>query len=810
MKTYGVNRSNHTVDDYLSDGKINLTALLKCVDIQSAFRSKKKNLIKHLDAPEVVHKLIDILHSTNDIQILKNILGLFTSPNAVLLKYLSDDLRFSEHLLEVLDKTGRTQLYVIGIVMQILVRAFDSWDERLFYLFNISMKNYSRIALNLHLPAVFHFVSRLISKQHDVATFIWIVFMALMDDHGTGSKIPVSVNEKVVNNFTLTHLKPLQRLRALEVLCMYFNENNFDEDIYIAVSVAIPLMLQDSSDDLERSWVIRLGLNLEPSQALGYSVLSVINCFKSADILIQYCLLYVSEFNVVISNKSVECFVHRLLKKEPNNFVLIATTTMIRELLRIDPRNEELKTNLKNIVLYAYSTYNHLKSMIMESFKVDILSAIQGDIFDPENHNCANLIKKYKTDKLGSCTNINLIKEYDTKDKEISQNNSLLPHFDVRHLWRPTEYYNQMQKVFRSVDRLKHLRSKVLLVASKNNMNATAISAPNITPNSSKNNSSDNKANAEVAAPDTNVKKLSPLRKASVNKGQESDLKKPKYTEQKSTRTDNSFSFIDLPDDEETVRRPPNMIANRDLDDIFYDDYDDYDDFTKPLTEGESIREPIPDDDSRESVKSLPKRHNESARSHERLIISSHFFDSDDDDNIEIEETPGEFNPILHLNDDEIEYEYEEDYDMNSGNRDTHDTIGTATRANAVDNLEDKPSLNQSSTSEQKSLSLQLEVSQTSYAPIKRKKPIMHRKMLTIEVPEKINKLSLCPSTYHERADISQEYYNEKGFLEGSVNRNYSSGRIFYQYDDEALDDDDVVSEETHSIENVIPLFNYK
>lgn len=828
-----------SVEDFLKHDPPNIAAILRCDDVQAAWRTKNRQLVNIFSKTDNIHKMIDILHTSKDFQTDRHILGLCISPNTMILRSITDNLDLCEHLVEILDKPKSVHRYVIGIVMQIMLKAFDTWPDDVLYTLYSSRKIYPQIVASLQLPAVFHFSSRIIPRSNDVVTFAWVAFAALMDMHGTGPKIPSDVNKDVANNAVIPKLNPQQRQKAIEILCIYFNEYGNKSELFNIVSQAIPLMLQDASDDQERALVIRLGLNLEPNEALGYSVLSVVNCFKSTDILLQYSLLYIAAWNVMIGNKSIEFFVYRLLKRPANNFVLIACAAMIRKVLEVDPKNKELSNGIKQIVDHAYANNPLMKSNMMMAFRIELLHASQGIEMEPESDYCAEQLRNAQKSQVIKF-NQNLIDDFIKTDKKIMENNEIYhPEFNVKQLWKSPDLIEKMSSIFKTITRLPHL--------DVNN----AISRPLPSPSPKK------------AKPSKPAKG----RQSLASKSKELPIRMPR---KKSHSDDEDLKIDDDSDDDNEPHtldppplmplliqdglRPPSLIVASDDDDS--EEEEDYD-FELPevevsesyaqyqsrlpdLTEDEALLEPLPTEALAKGQKPIPKINPESPRSNKAMFLTDRLFSDEKPVRQTVNDSPKKLDPLRpapiivpsnrfdDIDDDEEDYEYEYEYvdeaelehQKKSPQKLSDSSKISMSQPQLVIDNSSIPKPSESSQSppvsydgfpkpqlnivteithapKKQEYLLQLDLNQIDAAPEKNK-VVMHRRVLVIEVPEKPNpRLFLAPTLSVERPEVALPPQPKKLVIA-------ENPRVFYSYDDEYSDEEDEEDEDQPFVEEII------
>lgn len=809
-------KNSDSVEDYLDLQNPPLHTLLRCDDVQAQWRNKNKKLVHLFSKKQVVHKMIDVLQTSKDFQTERHILGLCISPNMLILQKFVEEIDLTEHLIDTLNKTQTTHRYVFGIIMQIMLKAFDTWPEDLIGIFSKSLTILPTITNSLQYPAVFHFASRFVPRLNNDITFIWTVYASLMDEHGTGNIYLHDINQETAKKMTFPRLNPIQRQKALEVLCIYFNEFGNRSELFYLVSKALPLILQDASDDLERAIVLRLGLNIEPNEALGYSVLSVINCFKSSDILVQYSLLYVAAWNVMIGNKYIEFFVYRLLKRPANNFVLIACAAMIRSVLEVDRSNTELSRNLIQIIDNAFLNNPYTKSNMMQAFRTELAVAASGAELDPESPYCAKLLQHPK--KIESEINQNLIAEFQITDQKILQNNDLfVPEFNVRNLWKNQETSSKMTSLFKTITRLPHLPSVSPIgrplpspavqspLKTSGAFTKKSNSQPIYIPKRVSHSDDEEKIDDEDETAEFHTLDPPP-RKPLVITG---NLKPPTAFV---IENDEEFE-----EEEEIIFELPEVEVNESLSTL-----------SKLSNEYPNADEPIPTEELAKGQKPIPKINPESPRTGKPLFLRENLFNDDKKPEkpppIIIPTTPPRISndPLLQdspnrkntkntkinleENEEEMEYEYEYEYVDESPEKISPEKKKILKDPELVelelDNFEETQSPAKKkvhkSPSKQKELLLQLDLNNVDEMPVPKPKVVMHRRVLIIEVPErKPSKLFIQQNLVVERPEIISISPKK---LEIS-----QTPRVFCNYDDtQVMEEEHVEIDNEHFIEDII------
>ena len=448
--SYWSNRSR--VEDILNSGHPTVEELLKCSDIQDFYRTNNLKLVNFLKKPENIKLMYKLIRQSKDFQSVRKVLCLHISPNQTILKTTAVNTELVDALLQNLDYENEVHRYVIGIVASIILKMFENWPSDTYRLLNNSRQGYSRLLKNIHVPGIFHLLNRFVTDseaQTTGKTIVWIIYLALIGDHGPGCRVPPTVSNAICYGCRITKLNQVQRCKAIELLCSYFSEFLEITDILNAVNNSLPLLLQDAYDDYERSLVFKLGLTLDPNQALGISAVTIMNCFKSSDLLTQYALLYITLFKVNVINRAVEIFLYRLLTSNKfNNFVIIAAAKMIASIV-IELADESLMENLKQIICYCFKKEETLAS---RSFRTVFLAAANGISLNLESPKAAKQVKETYLMKDDVKINMDLIKLLQEKANGISSNKEFVPDYSIRGLL-PSDEIEKLKKMFNNVER---------------------------------------------------------------------------------------------------------------------------------------------------------------------------------------------------------------------------------------------------------------------------------------------------------------------------------------------------------------------
>lgn len=441
------------VDALLEDPKVTIEDLLKCDDIQGLYRMNSPKLVSYLTQPNTIKDMFKILKQSKNFQFVRKILGLHISPNTTIIHTIIESGELVDSLLSVLECESEIHRYVTGAVASIVLKMFENWPKDTYSILTTTSKNYLRLIKASHIPGIFHLLNRFVTDaetQNSGKVFVWILYLSLMDEHGPGCKIPNVVTNSPCYSKKPIRISSIHRCKCIELLCAYFNEFIDDStDIFNAVNTGLPLLLQDAEDDRERAMVFKLGLTLNPNQALGLAAVSIVNCFKSSDILLQYSLLYITAFEVNIGYRSIELFLYRLLSSgNYNNFVMIAASKMLASIIA-ESHDKQLIENIKQIVGYCFAEGS---TLAMKSFRSSLLIATKGEEIDTESEASGDRVDEsaFMFDRIK--VDDSYISTLKNKANVINNNKTFIPQFSVRELWR--DDIQKMEKLFKKIDKI--------------------------------------------------------------------------------------------------------------------------------------------------------------------------------------------------------------------------------------------------------------------------------------------------------------------------------------------------------------------
>lgn len=429
------------MDDLLKKKNVSLDELLHNQDVQYEYRMKNPKLLAIIMKQQNLLKLIETFQKSLDKVILKRIIGLCISPNQMIIMEIGQDSELTHAFLKVLESPLNYHRFIVSSICNIYTKIIELATDNVFKIFSVSEFLFSSILRQIHMPAVFQLAAKLCLYSSKSEPIIWTILQSLLGNHGIGTSLPKRISSLDIIKGGNVNLYQEQRIRAIELLIIYFTSINGNfvgaDELFAAVSECLPLLLMDSSTDYERSLVFRLGLLLQPSSALGYSAVSIINSFGCTDVLLVAAIEYITSFDVFVGPRSIELFLYRLLHRyHKNNFLLIASCRMITKCVSMQRNNSELLKNLRGLILRCYKTEK--LSLLVRAFKGPLLSAADGIELDPLSKKCTDDIFDARLNNDKTPPDIeDRVREYRTKARAIDEGrSSIMLIYDAKTLWR--------------------------------------------------------------------------------------------------------------------------------------------------------------------------------------------------------------------------------------------------------------------------------------------------------------------------------------------------------------------------------------
>ena len=427
--------------------------LVNCPDIIQIFKSGNQQLLDIFLTTNGIKELIHLLQNTNQFQVARRILQLFTMRDSPLLHELINSFEHTEDLVSIFDKIQIIHSYTIGAITQILFTALDSYPGDFYECLNNSRTIIPKIVKNIEYTSVYYLCTQIVITSIEAQTFCWFLFISLMGDHGPGCAVPKAFAYDPATSIPPIHLNPAMRKKILELLFSFLYEFPDTCDFYNDISVALPLILQDASDDYERSLVFKLGLRLNINEAIAYSAQSVLNCLKSSDLLIQYALYYIYSFGIIIRSSSVELILYRLLHRQPNNFVLNLLAKMIQSIIEGDSTsdhdNSDLTETLQMIIADAFQDKD-VSSTILRAFRACLFLSAEGNDVDAEGTQIVDQINEFNKDPHIMEVDHDYIQQLKNNAETITKSQTFMPVYNVSKLWKP-DTYKKMAEKFKSL-----------------------------------------------------------------------------------------------------------------------------------------------------------------------------------------------------------------------------------------------------------------------------------------------------------------------------------------------------------------------
>lgn len=452
------------MEELLSRPNVGIEEIIKHPDIQFEYRTKNKKVLKIIMEEKSLIFLIDTFQNSLDKVILKRILGLFISPNTMIISEIGQNFKLTTKFLSVLKNPTTYHRFILSSICNVFIRIIDLQRQQVFKNIYSSNELLYLIMQTLHFPAVFQLAAKIILCGDSAISFGWLLLKTLLDEHGLGCSLPMKSAKLPVFNSKVPEasnkLYREQRIRAIELLILLFTQQFLQSfELFSATSNALPLLLQDAGDDRERSVVFRVGLSLRPSAALGYSAVSIVNSLACSDELLVAALQYITRFGVLVGPRSIELFVYRILhRKTANNFVMLCTASMVAKCVKLQNRNIELQSNLRDLLFRCFKVDG--LSLLIRSFKGILIEAAKGEEIDPLSRHGMEKVKEARTlDEPINAEIEDRIREYRAKARAIDEGrSSIAPIFDAMTLWR-----EDAKKIASSFDKVEKLNISIPL-----------------------------------------------------------------------------------------------------------------------------------------------------------------------------------------------------------------------------------------------------------------------------------------------------------------------------------------------------------
>ena len=445
------------MNELLQKRNITIQELVKQQELQFEYRTKNPKVLDVIMKQESIQYLIDTFQHSVDKVILKRILGLCISPNIMIISEIGHNPVLTTEFLSVLKNPSSYHRFILSSICHVFIRICELQTDAVFRNLYNSKEMLFDILSSLHIPAVFQLAAKLILYREKAIPFGWLILRCLLDEHGLGCNLPIKIlSLGAFGGYEVNQPKLYreQRIRCIELLILFFTQPCFGgNDLFNSVSDALPLLLEDAGDDEERSVVFKISLLMNPSSAMGYSAVSIINSLTCEDCLLVTALQYITQFDVLIGPRSMELFVYRILhRKSVNNFVLLNAASMIAKCVQMQKRNMDLQSNLRGLLFRCYKVDG--LPLVTRAFKAVFLAAADGYDLDPLSKNGFDEVYEART--LDEPTDPEIedrIREYRANARAIDEKRaSISPIFDARTLWR--EEAPKIAAKYKTVDRL--------------------------------------------------------------------------------------------------------------------------------------------------------------------------------------------------------------------------------------------------------------------------------------------------------------------------------------------------------------------
>lgn len=419
------------------------TDILQCDEAISAFKTKNKEIVDIIVNPKTLVEIIKIFYKNDNPKIFRNISQLFTSTNTALLQLFIEDNHYIQYLISFLKKDEAPYLPRIVIICQILTSLMQKWPIETTKIFLEVDNVVPNLFRYIEFLPIYTFFSGFIVKSTEHESIVWFAFLSLMDIHGPGSNKPPHVTTEFK---PLLSLSPDQRINILKLLVQYIKNFPDQTKFTEAISQSLPLLMSDSSTDIERSLVFTLGSTVEINQALVNCALILLNTYTQASILFLEALKYLSQFKVKVPPDNLKLFIASFLSKKSHiNILINPILNIVKNSIEND---QELAEELTAIISISCENNKACETKLMRTFKIASLFALEGVTFDPSGDSFLDLYKakletKFEFEK-------SKISDYVPKMVQSEQ-----PVFEADKLWGNQK--DMMIAIYHDISRLKHL-----------------------------------------------------------------------------------------------------------------------------------------------------------------------------------------------------------------------------------------------------------------------------------------------------------------------------------------------------------------
>ena len=337
-------------EEYLTSLEDNNTSILSilqnslCVNL---FRKRNPALCKRLGDENGIIEVLNIFQETDNKQLIFKIFTLFTSANNTLLNALSNSPKSFDIIAKIFQNKECFNRYRIGLILEVIEKAFNLWNEKLFQIFYNKPNLWSSLLQAIDIDCVFKaLVSFLI--QGDLS-FLWGYFKAFLSPNKPQKKPPEKWNVKQpsVHNCASQSLDPQQKGRLIEIFRFIIIMRPSEKEFIDAITAEIPKLIMEKPNRNEILLIIKLSLNLNNSiPAVMDKCLSILKTDDVNSEMVEYSTSYVKLFFHSSNIMQMLLFASRCLSRCHNDFVFKELIKLVEQIFKKLSANRKFLRNV--------------------------------------------------------------------------------------------------------------------------------------------------------------------------------------------------------------------------------------------------------------------------------------------------------------------------------------------------------------------------------------------------------------------------------------------------------------------------------
>ena len=366
------------VESVLKDNPT-LLKIMKCWNLVNYYRSNQTNLTEFLKRSDNFSNLILLLHKSKDKNVVKVVLSLFVSSNTSLLREFAVSKENTIKLLSFLSKKKKPPPFSIAACFSIMSTAFMEWPTDMFSIINNSIEIALNLINNVDKLVIENFLLGVINRYSSSQTFLWFAYRVVMENYGPGGPTPAIIaNESaVMNAIKVPNISQQQKIVIYRLLSTFFGKYTVEgSDFSKIILRALPVMIQKSNSDDERSKIFELALTLGKCEAMGKCAYSILfsNCKNPR--LIELSFQYLTKYPPKPNPNDLELLMYDILNAKHTEFLIVSFLSFFRTQLLFMEMTKQFVERARNIVIY--SMRNQTSTLLIRSLRVDMINAING------------------------------------------------------------------------------------------------------------------------------------------------------------------------------------------------------------------------------------------------------------------------------------------------------------------------------------------------------------------------------------------------------------------------------------------------